>query len=437
MKRLLLLAFLAFGLNAARADEVPVIPEIAPVSEATIRAPLVVEKIKRGEMTAEEAWQKGDLNEDVLLFLLNQEGGDKGSLNLVDKAGLSDELVEVMVRYLPERVTKPESLSASIQYRVGDYFFKKREARGAEIFGKLLAEIRKKPAETKVAKPWYHPLVVTRLGEWHRSRGDYAAALNILTDALTVSQQANYAADWSLQAARSYRALGDKERARKFYQQAKTYGQSWYVGLALFDEARDLMAAGRHEEARQLLKQPVTGEGASMAQVSLLSLQAHSYFLTGDFEAAQQVGKEAKQLFESLSSNQKERVQTSFDLSRTALERITQWQTTPIQCKPSHLAVQGNKQQTTSLIRRFKVRTLRDVPLRVETDDKRLTARIVENDGWQTANQKREISSDKGVEKEVVVVIAPEMLWENGQSALKINSPEIPDFMVQVTMRVQ
>ena len=269
---LFLCVSLIFGF-VAHADEASAIPDIAPISDAAIGAPLVVSKIQKGELSAEEAWQRGELNEETLLFLLNQEGGDKGGLNLVDKAGLSDDLVEVMIRHLPERVVKPELLKAGVRYRLGDYYFKRHDARGAEIFGKLLAAIKMQSAEGKKKEStvWFFPLVVTRLGEWHRENGHYADALNILNDALATLPQPAYAADWSLQAARSYRALGDDARARQFYQRALTYEQSRYTGLAILDEAR-LNSAW-----------PLQGSGASFTTTDNWRRQRHDKGIFAEF----------------------------------------------------------------------------------------------------------------------------------------------------------
>jgi len=51
MKRFLVFGFLVFGFGSvARGDEaplIPAIPDIAPISEAAIGAPLLVEKSKR------------------------------------------------------------------------------------------------------------------------------------------------------------------------------------------------------------------------------------------------------------------------------------------------------------------------------------------------------------------------------------------------------
>ena len=178
-----------------------------------------------------------------------------------------------------------------------------------------------------------------------------------------------------------------------------------------------------------------------MTKVSLLSLQTYVYFLADDFVKAAQSGKEAQALFTALSDSQKQRVQMSFNLSQQTVQDMGEWAKTPIQCKPTVLQVKRERERSTPLVKRFKVRTRQNVVLQIETTDQRLAAHIVENNAWGIAPgseaQGDKVSARFGVEKEVVMVIAPELLRETAQVALKISSPQIPNFVAQVPVEIK
>ncbi len=71
------------------------------------------------------------------------------------------------------------------------------------------------------------------------------------------------------------------------------YGFGWASGLAVYDRASALIEAGRHDQARELLKQPVTGPYAEQVAIPLAYLLGYSYRATGD-------AAEAKRAFGSV-----------------------------------------------------------------------------------------------------------------------------------------
>jgi tetratricopeptide (TPR) repeat protein len=373
---LLLLGFLAFGFGVC-ADEVPLIPDIAPISEAAIRAPLVVEKIKKGEFTAEEAWQKGELNEEMLFFLLNQEGGDKGSLNQVDSAGLSDELVEIMVRYLPERVTRPELLSEAIRFRLAVYYFERDEAQAEALLSDLV-ELSEKAEGQKKAMPWFYPASLTRLGELYYHAQQHQKALDIFQSGLTRQVGQVYKADWMLMSASIAYAMGDNEKAREFYNSVEQYGDDWFTGVAVYDQANRLIDNEKHTQARQVIEKTRPKLKAARVQAILLSLLAFSFYRTSNFEESAKYSRQSIALFNNLPSSEtglgvKDSVNQAFE----CLEWINEWKKQAIVCWPKEVQLEGDRK----IQKTINIRTFPKTEIVVASSDPHVKATLVGE--WQ------------------------------------------------------
>jgi tetratricopeptide (TPR) repeat protein len=371
MKRLLVFGALTFSCSiAANADEVLLIPDIAPISDAAIRAPLVVEKIKKGELTAEEAWQKGELNEETLLFLLNQEGGDRGSLNLVDKANLSDVLIEVMIRHLPEHVAKPELVGEGVRFRLGTYYFEKNDPRSVDLLEGLI-----QPALKNKNRAWFFPIAATLLGEWYQSRGQVGksiAAFSLLTQDGVNSA---YADNASVELARLYASIGDDKSAAKFYERGQASKNDWAKSIALSDQMSRLMAQQRFDETERMLDKALVEAKSPKEQIAVHSLKTNFYYRRGNFEKAQQHAESALAESSKLNLDRDDKFLLFVLGAQQSLGWIKRWQQTPLIVAPDRLEFSTKASEPRRQI--LTVKTPGWKTFEVKSDDKRVRASLL------------------------------------------------------------
>ncbi|MDQ3814357.1 MAG: tetratricopeptide repeat protein [Armatimonadota bacterium] len=416
----------------ARTIQVP-----APISPAAINAPLVVARIKAGEMTVEEAWQKGLLKEDDLLFLLGQEGGDRGSLNLVDTSGLGSALVELLIKHYPERVAKPESLSAGVRFRLADYYFKRnrKDPQAGRLLEGILKEIRttvKAESATRAILPWYYEPASTLLGEHYQDTGQYQKALDTFLGALKNSKHPGYAGDWMLAAARTAMQMGDEKKAQQFYAQVKQYGSAWAAGTAVGDQAELLMDEKKFAEARRLLQPALATAGTNSIRIVLLKKLGYLYYVAGEFDTARKHFEEALAHFNSLNNPRPGNgLDITISVVKGYLRYIDQWTKQPIVCRPDEVRLvmdDPHKPVKTTLI----VQTFHLVPLTVIADNPNVQVSIIDR-----GSKDPSVSGGTHVERQIIVEIAPLAAHENLDAAIIVSSQEILHFKLRVPLHIQ
>ena len=420
MKKYFVFAFLVCGFSLARGDEAPVIPDIAPISDAPIRAPLLVAKIQKGELSAEEAWQRGELNEDILLFLLNQPGGDLGSLNLVDKAGLSDDLIEVMIRHLPQRVEKSKELSGGTRFRLAAYYFKKDDIRCVA----LLEQVIKQQTETKNVKAWFFPIAATLLGELYQSTdqvGKSIATFSLLNQERAVSA---YADNASVELARLYASIGDDKTAARFYQRGQVSKNDWAKSMALSDQTGKLMAQQRFIEAEIMLNKALSEAKSPKEQIAVNSLKTNLYYRQGNFEKAQQSAEATIAESSKLDLGLTDMFALFVSGAQQSLDWIKRWQQTPLIIEPDKLEFSTKASEPRRQI--ITVKTPGWKPFDVKSDDKRVRVSLLVG-----AASERQF----WLQREVAVEIAKE---QNAplESLLLFYVPDKKEAVAKVMVRV-
>jgi hypothetical protein len=130
-----------------------------------------------------------------------------------------------------------------------------------------------------------------------------------------------------------------------------------------------------------------------------------------------------------------EGLQTIFTSAEKRLQTIMQWTKEPIQVDPQevHIAVDAKQLQNGPIIARLHVRTYRDAPLTVTTDNKNVAAQILLVNEWSELSN---ASSDLESETEVIIKVTS-LPQKNTKVLLTINSAQYSGFQAQVPVYLE
>ena len=103
-------------------------------------------------------------------------------------------------------------------------------------------------------------------------------------------------------AARAYGRAGEEHQALMIYLKVPSYGHGRFTGISYLEQSRFLSNKNRHEEARELLRKPLTGPGADRAEIVLSVNLAASYETTGDEENARKYALQAITQYKALKN---------------------------------------------------------------------------------------------------------------------------------------
>ena len=262
----------------------------APINAARLVAiPTLLQLLERGEADAEAAWQASGLAVEELPALIVGVGlARKDAL-------LRGQLAELLARHGDALLEQPEALPLVARVALADFYARQKDARAIALYESVL---RERVAGGKSVRPVSE---VWSLAGFYRDTGEVERAVATYLRAGDYSTSRHMIDEMKIEAARLLRANGKSERAGLLYQQVQSEGAGWMKGMALYDEARALMAQGQHEEARQLLKTPVEGKNAEQVKVGLLALLGDSYLRTGDMEEARRYSRSALEQYNGLS----------------------------------------------------------------------------------------------------------------------------------------
>ena len=425
MKPLLLSVSLVALCGISVAQTAPVMPVEVSVDSGAILASVLLERIGQGQTTAEAAWQNGELNEAMLLFLLNQPSGDRTGESLLDKAGQSEAFVEVLIGHLPEKVSAENvaKLGEGARYRVADYWFKRGDERALPLLQELV-EAGAAQFKAQGRLPWFYDPSVTRVGEWYQANGRGQQGLELLDGAAKLSNNPSYRADWLLLSGRIAAQMGDGEKARGYYQQIAKWGQAWFTGLASWDQASAMMANGQQEQARQLLQTSLKSEGTDQINVVLRETLAESYYLSGDAQAAREHAQKSLQTFQTLGSPRAS-VQEFAERTENILAWLDLWQKTPLIGLPRRLRVVERPDEPVGA--RLSVRSLGNAPLTATSDNPQIQVLVEPEGDW----------SEFYFARGVLVRRAPDTKSGDFDAVLTISSAKYPNFALKVPVHLE
>ena len=233
---------------------------------------LLLNQIAQGQMTLDEAWNKGLLDAPKVLQLLGQP-----TRLTEDQSNetLQRDLAGLLVKLAPETVAKPETLSARVRVALCRYYSSIGDARAVPLCEALIAEKLdgKQIKQPLASNPdggssslWLSSVIT--LAQFYQNVGQWQKAGETWERALTFWQDASW---WQssvrIEAARAYTAVDQPEKARALYAQVEQMSNTKYRGMAFYDQAsfliQDHPAQARDLvlNALPLLPQPVDRVG--------------------------------------------------------------------------------------------------------------------------------------------------------------------------------
>jgi len=199
-----------------------------------------------------------------------------------------------------------------------------------------------------------------------------------------------------LNAAEMYRFAGDDKKAEAFYARATEVGNGYDAGRALL-------------------------------------LQAYFYYSNGSLDQARKYSRQALDRFQALEDANLINASRDFaEQAQTLLTYSETWQKEPIICKPREVRVKTDEDVNFSdlLFARFRVRTLRDVPLTAVCYNPKIKVRIESDTILNSARFKY------FVEKQVIIEI-PLLEAQKGLDAVvRVSSPSL-EGQAQVPLHVE
>ena len=235
---------------------------------------------------------------------------------------------------------------------------------------------------------------------------------------------------FTLEMTRRLSERGETARAQPLYAKIAQYTDNELTGIALLDQGRALLAKGKGDDGRKMLIETLPRSGGEL-RMALRLVLARSFYSSGDLKNAREYAAAA---VAEQGANPNGGLASSAVEARRIVTTVDQWEKTPIICESGDLRVKAQPGATQSLIRRLKVRTFRDVPLAVSVENASFKVRVVAKDEWSTAD----VASDGfDNEREVIVEIAPEALQKATRATLLVSSPNLGNFQVPVSLRVE
>jgi len=396
--------------------------------------------IENRKLSLAEASKDGLLPANDIVYVLGQE-------EFTDR-DIAPDLAGLLLQSSPDAVKDIDNLSPGVRLWLADYYHHHHDHRAIPLFHLLITQAidpatqdQKNPQgiTTNNVAAWYYEPAVTRLCEFYLETGQYQIAIDTYLKAVPHSKDPAYLADWQLGLGRSYAEMGDQKRATEYYAQVAQYGEGWFTGLALLDQARMNMAAGDYEKARELLQQPIQGKGAEQVKLALTYMLSYSYYRTGEFGLARKYSKEVIEHYKSLSNSITGLgLDSTFSTAQETLAQIDQWSKKPILAEPQELHTIASPAENPGgvVTRRLYLYTSKFVPLKVISNNPFVKVQVsnnkpVDNLGDLSAPLKFH------VEQEVLIQIAPEALQKGFSATLSVQSPAFPNYQMSIPLHIQ
>ena len=391
---------LSCGLAARAQVSVPQQELLAPVgvpngvqaSAVNTGLSLLMSQIADGEMTLDEAWNKGLLDAPKVLQVLNQ------SARLTDDESnetLQRDLAGLLVRFAPETVAKPEELSGRVRVALCRYYSEKGDARAVTLCEALIAE---KLDGQQINQPlasnsdggssslWLSSVIC--LAQYYQNVGQWQKAGETWERALTFWQDASWwQAGVRIDAARAYKRTGTPEnqsKAETLYAQVPTFGDSWDTIMARYDHALPLLEAGKLDEAQALLSAPLKlDEHSEFGVIAQNTWLANIAYRKGDLDEALRLSQIAVDVGKGVALNN-DPIRGLYSMALDIYNRAGGWKNQPIQTDTKTVIFQANPSQPEApLYARFRIKTYGDTSITASVDNPNIQARVLPINNWQ------------------------------------------------------
>lgn len=353
---------------------------------------LLINQIAAGQMTMDEAWDKGLLDAPKVLQLLGQ------SARLTEDASnetLQRDLAGLLVRLAPASVATPETLSARVRVALCRYYSSVGDARTIPLCEALIAEKLdgKQINQPSASNPdggsssLYLSSVIC-LAQYYQKVGQWQKAGETWERALTFWQDASWwQAGVRIDAARAYKRTGtpeNKSKAESLYAQVPGFGDSWDTVMARYDHAQPLMNAGKLDEAQAILSAPLKlDERSEFGVIAQNTWLANIAYQKGDLDNALRLSKIAVDAGQGVALTN-DSIRGLYSMARDTNTRSGGWKNQPIQTDTKNVVFQANpSQHEAPLYARFRIKTYGDTSITASVDNPNIQARVLPVNNWQ------------------------------------------------------
>ena len=406
--------------SALSPDDIP-----ADIDTGIAAVPAIVERLRSGETTPEEAWKDGEITDQDILNILGADAGGAYAEAGTLAGDLDPDLAGLLVDHYPARVKDMSKLKPCIRLWLADYYRMRQDPRAVEILRALIEE--GKPHRTKdgrwVPRAYYTPFAARSLGEYYREIGDYRRAADAFLQVLPNSDGAALRANATVAAARMYARIGDKKTANDLYERALHYGDDWCTGLVYADEACDLMARHKLDDAAAILRRPTKGS----IQIAILALLGDCCYRRGDFTGAEKYSGEAIALSKSIPlPPPQEGMDQALSAAQRCLDDSRLWSNAPFTCDttPMIIVVRWPEGHAT---RKIDVRAFR--PMNLIAYARSAALRVQVDTHWNTCE---ECSSTQ-----IAVELDPATLRDSVEDIITLQSPECPSVHFEIPISIE
>ncbi len=329
-------------------------PAQPPGTTAHERAVKVVERVRTAKISPATAYERGWLDKQALLIIVGDDKLPDPNNSLWNSGMEANRWTGVLLTHFPEILEEIEQQDAAVRIRISLYLRSKGNPRGTQILEKLIGEQSREHPDKRILLAALYILSNYYQGSGQHAKA-YETASKVKEYNLTPSEQSNIL----LGAARALRASGDKESAMVAFEEVVELGYGWASGHAYKEMAELLFSDGKKEEARALLKTPITGVNSDMGMVLTKERLLQSYYADGDWEQARYWAQATIDQFENSGKTVKG-MEYFADSARKKLGLIDKLKKSPLASTPDRLEL--NTAWTTKIVtQRFTISSHRTI----------------------------------------------------------------------------
>ena len=205
-------------------------------------------------------------------------------------------------------------------------------------------------------------------------------AVDVLLQAKATPQNLE-GADVSIEAARWMIHNGYAKEAKLLYAKVPEYGNTFGSGMAVLDQARNLLDGGEQKMGQQLLRDLAAHSDGKIQLVARVWL-SQSLYGQGDLDGAQSVAKQALPVDSTAYQESGDKV--LYVTAREIYSRAGGWKDQPIQTDAKEVVLQANPSQPEAPVyARFRIKTYGDTSITASVDNPNIQAHVLPVNNWQ------------------------------------------------------
>ena len=412
-------------LVGAPAFSQPVVP-VAPVGLAPIAPPVDVEQVgaivaddtpanldallgrlKDGSLSVDDAVASKQLTGEEALYMLSYRLHPWGGFGEGWEVWwpLRRAVAKVVVDQAPQLLEAKNMGKLSPQARlwIADYLGNVGDERCVPLCESVLAGIDSQiPIQGNDNEALIFQ-VVERLGWFYRDTQQHQMCATAWLQLKNFAPMPKWMmADMYLESARELEKIGPQkvEEVKHLRQGAIDQHNGWRTALVFYDEYLALKSAGKNEEARRALAQPLQATEAIIeGRVAQNAWLASDAYQAGDLNETMRLSSEALQLSKNADSLSETPAKGLYVLAHDLYLRAGGWKTQPIQCDVKEIVLKTNPLHPDApLYARFRIKTYGDQSVSATVDNPIIQVRVLPISNWQRSGLEAQ-------EKELEVII--------------------------------